>query len=210
MIFSQIWWDLLIHIVKSCLSLGICFFNYVFDCCILRPSFFLGQISISILYICHFLTVLLFSSAFCETRLSIILYIDGSLSYSINSTLYSLLSYFNCATVLDFLTIPHFIHIPFHLSCRFYILECSIPVSFCFCFRERCLLAFLWVSPLIFEVFLLILLVNHFQSFVSFFLDFWIMLLALFSCYFFKSHKNFIILVCFRILLRKALYLENL
>lgn len=40
MIFSQIWWDLLIHIVKSCLSLGICFFNYVFDCCILRPSFF--------------------------------------------------------------------------------------------------------------------------------------------------------------------------
>lgn len=46
MIFSQIWWDLLIHIVKSCLILGICFFNYVFDCCILRPSFFLGQISI--------------------------------------------------------------------------------------------------------------------------------------------------------------------
>ena len=64
--------------------------------------------------------------------LNTVLHIKDSISY-INS-FYSLFSDFNCATVLDFFIISHFMYLPFHFSYCFYISGCSVLVAFCFSF----------------------------------------------------------------------------
>lgn len=102
-----------------------CFFHYVFDYCILRPSInFVGQISIV------YPSYLSFSHSFILFLNVLILLSTVSILISTPS------SHFNCSTALDFLTMPQRIHLPSHLTCCFYISECLILVAFCFCFRE--------------------------------------------------------------------------
>lgn len=153
----------------------------------------------SILHICSFLTVLFCSSHSVRTSF-----------YSFNSAFYSLLTDFNWVNCTWFLYNSTSHSPPNHLSYWFYISERSILMAFCFCFREGCFLAFFWVSPLIVKIFLLIFLVNHFQSFVSFLIRLLDNVTCFVQLYLFKNHKNFILLVCFLILLRVAVYLDNL
>lgn len=92
---------------------------------------------------------ILFISVLWEL-LNTVLHIKDSISY-INS-FYCLFSDFNCATVLDFFIISHFMYLPFHFSYCFYISGCSVLVASCF--------SLIFISLFLFLIFSLIFLLR--------------------------------------------------
>lgn len=100
------------------------FLSFCFSLLHFKTINFLGQLSLPFIFVIF--------SPFCFFPQH-----SDSISYSINSNFYSLLSDFNYATALDFLTVLHLIHLPFHPTFCFFLSECSILVASCFCLREH-------------------------------------------------------------------------